>query len=220
MKKLLSLLMAYVFLQAQTWALSGGPVYGNASNGGSPIGTFSGVLKPTGGVTNAFGVFGIVVPAVNLATGAFVYFASGETFIGAIEGSGDPSNLVISGLLSAQANVTSLVPSTANVGGVITAGSSQLQTVPVGFANGFLNAVVVPPQLLAAGGVVRLNGKATLDVQGASAAGVPAGAITVLIMKVDGFEQTTATTTTFDLSNFTTAVSGAAGTSSTATNGG
>jgi hypothetical protein len=102
-----------------------------------------------------------------------------------------------------------LTPSTALLGG--TSGSS-LQTTPVGFANGSLYAFVTVPNTDLAGQVVLLTGTASLAVQQANTTtGLPTGAVTNLNMTVQGYQQTTDTSTTFDLSAFTTATSGAAG---------
>src|SRR5687768_1508213 len=72
MQRVLSLLLAFTFLQTQSWALSGGPNYGGA--GQSIIGTYAGVLLPdleaaalTGGLVqldqNALGLFAIGIPS-------------------------------------------------------------------------------------------------------------------------------------------------------------
>jgi hypothetical protein len=210
MKKLLSLLLAYVFLQSQTWALSGGPNYNGAGAGASVVGTFAGVLTPTIKNVNTLGVFGVVSPQAGLASGAFVYFASGETFTGVIEGSADPSSLVLSALLDAQANVTQLQ----NAGNNGTSGTSTLATFPIGFANGTLYATVSAAGDLF-GAIERLTGKATLQVQGATATGLPNGAVATILLKVNGFQQTTDTSTTFDLSSFTVNTAGGGGSSAT-----
>ncbi len=107
MKKVLSLLVAYVFLQVQSWALSGGPVYGaNSSGDPSIIGTYGGVLIPTTQEPPAdplqpasIGVFSISVPETGLSAGVAIVFVNGVAFIGQIAGMGDADKQSISGLI-------------------------------------------------------------------------------------------------------------------------
>ena len=75
MKRILSLLMCYVFLQAETFALRGGP-----SNSGSNkvTGSYSGVLIDTGSVpgTSNMGLFLLDAASAGTSTGSIVIFSS------------------------------------------------------------------------------------------------------------------------------------------------
>ena len=96
MKKVLSLLLAFVFLHTQAHALSGGPVFGTA--GGSIIGTYAGILA---GPPNALGIFVVGVKDVGPATGDFNIFISGTFYGGTIIGIGDPQDSSFEGVLQA-----------------------------------------------------------------------------------------------------------------------
>ena len=74
MKKLLSLLMCYVFLQAETFALRGGP---NSAGGAKVVGFYSGVMVETSG-TGDVGLFLLNAAAGGASNGQMViYTASG-----------------------------------------------------------------------------------------------------------------------------------------------
>jgi hypothetical protein len=74
MKKILSLLMCYVFLQAETFALRGGP--GGAGTG-NVSGTYSGVLIDTGlaGGTTDIGLFLLNASPAGASSGQMVIFS-------------------------------------------------------------------------------------------------------------------------------------------------
>lgn len=99
MKKVLSLLVAFVFLQVQSWALSGGPQYGGTAGLiGTYAGTFTGVKStvPVPGSTaivgsNSLGVFVIAVPETDLAQGTIALFFEGIFYQGGVVGAADPS---------------------------------------------------------------------------------------------------------------------------------
>jgi hypothetical protein len=69
MKKILSLLMCYVFLQAETFALRGGP---NQAGGPKVSGTYSGVMIST---TSDIGLFVLNASAGGASTGQLVIFS-------------------------------------------------------------------------------------------------------------------------------------------------
>ena len=108
MKKVLSLLVAFVLLQVQTWALSGGPVYGGSQ--AAVTGTYAGVFTGVGGTainlgtgtlvdatgTNALGLFVLGVPATDLANGTFGLFFEGIFFQGGMLGILDPNKQTLS----------------------------------------------------------------------------------------------------------------------------
>ena len=113
MKKVLSLLVAFVFMQVQTWALSGGPQYGGSQAAVS--GTYAGVFTGIGGTavaqggaalvdpigTNALGLFIIGVPKTDLATGSFALFFEGIFFQGGILAIADPNKSTLNGVAQA-----------------------------------------------------------------------------------------------------------------------
>ena len=110
MKKVLSLLIAFVLMQVQTWALSGGPVYGG--NQASVTGTYAGVFTGIGGTainlgagtlvdsagTNAVGLFVIGVPATDVANGSLALFFEGAFFQGGIIGIANPNKKTLTGV--------------------------------------------------------------------------------------------------------------------------
>ena len=110
MKKVLSLLVAFVFMQVQTWALSGGPQYGGSQ--AAVAGTYAGVFTGVGGTavnlglgalvdaggTNAVGLFVIGVPAIDIASGTFALFFEGTFFQGGILGIVDPNKQTLTGV--------------------------------------------------------------------------------------------------------------------------
>ena len=93
MKRLLSLLMCYVFLQTETFAMRGGP----SGSGGvlSAVGAYSGILvdvTPGGG---DIGLFLLTIAAAGASSGQVAVFSSSATdtdyYTGAITGLSDPA---------------------------------------------------------------------------------------------------------------------------------
>ena len=110
MKKVLSLLVAFVFLQVNTWALSGGPDYFKDSNGPNDlVGTYSGVLIPktstnltesTGAAS--IGLFTVNIPQAGLATGQGIFFIRGTAFTGSLVCFADPDDSSLEGVFIGQ----------------------------------------------------------------------------------------------------------------------
>ena len=138
MRFLLSFLLSFVLIEAQTYAQdtshiasNGGPNYGSAA---SLVGTYGGVLvatsetdssvtetdvtttdqfgntfitpqvttqPPTTVTPNALGVFTLGIQAEGISTGAFLMFASGQTFTGTIAGLANPTSQKFQGLFGA-----------------------------------------------------------------------------------------------------------------------
>jgi hypothetical protein len=132
MKKVLSLLVAFIFLQVQTWALSGGPDYskGQGANPNRLVGVYSGVLIPetttTGGVVVAtssatIGLFSVAVPSTGLATGQAAVFVNGAAFTGNMVAFADPDNATLDGVFAGTSSFdVVLQPATREViGGVV-----------------------------------------------------------------------------------------------------
>lgn len=177
MKKLLSLLLCFVFLEAQTFAKHEFP-----SSQGSLIGVYGGVMVPksttipggftTGssgmpnmpGVTttpttktdtNAIGIFAFIMPQNGFGAGATIIFANGSIYNGSIDAMGDPQNMKINAILSSRYtfNLSQLVTGTN--------GQQSVVTTPItAEANGTMKARVETGML----GVVNLIGKATISV--------------------------------------------------------
>ncbi|EDY17291.1 hypothetical protein CfE428DRAFT_5138 [Chthoniobacter flavus Ellin428] len=112
MKKVLSLLVAFVFLQVQSWALSGGPVFLHNGNP-SIIGTYGGVLIPQSSTSTpatlqpaSIGIFSMSVPETGISAGVAIVFVNGVAFIGQIAGIGDGDKGTIQGLIAGESNFT------------------------------------------------------------------------------------------------------------------
>ena len=110
MKKILSFLLTIVFLQAQVFAMSGGPTYG--VKGENIVGSYSGVLIPDSGEISAvkgpngelipsLGIFSLKVPVTGYATGIFMMFSEGQTFPGTINAVGNALKGTLDGVLEA-----------------------------------------------------------------------------------------------------------------------
>ncbi len=203
MRALLASLLCFVFLQAQVFALHGGPGAGSTA---AVVGTYGGLLIPTSdtpvtsGTTtttttttssNSLGLFTLSVPQTGLATGTLQIFSSGRTFTGTITGIGDPTKLEIRGILDASFTYSLTL---------VTSGtSSTVTTVSVtASAKGTIDAFVATGATEATAAISSLTGTANLDIdQGlVNSDGTPV--ITEkLTFDVDGIKQSeTASTTT------------------------
>ncbi len=101
--------MTFVFLQTQTWALSGGP-YSSSAAGGTLTGTYAGVLVPVAapvvGAATSIGLFTLTQPDSGFATGTISVFVNGTAFSGTINGVMDPSNGNFNGIIDATSTFT------------------------------------------------------------------------------------------------------------------
>lgn len=162
MKKVLSLLMAFVFLQTQTWALSGGP-YGNEISGGSLTGTYAGVLIPELVVLNrsaSIGLFTLVQPDSGVTTGTVTVFVNGAAFNGTITGVMDPKEGAFNGVIDAQSSfqvieVIPTVPPTTQAYDVFAQGSIEAE-VSVDIEQYRFSTLSATP--------TRIEGTAALDI--------------------------------------------------------
>jgi hypothetical protein len=188
MNQLLSLLLAYVFLQSQCWALSGGPVFSGSQQ--SLVGTYAGALLPSDGglddtastgtgtttgtttgasaSANGLGLFTLSVPQTGLGTGDFVYFSEGRTFTGTITGLADPERNQLIGLLKGQFDV---ITGSTNINDNFFGNASLVSSQPGGFANGQIQADFVGGSAVSAtsaGGAtvagLRLEGSAVVEI--------------------------------------------------------
>ncbi|HEX5175402.1 MAG TPA: hypothetical protein VFV83_00150 [Chthoniobacteraceae bacterium] len=156
MKKVLSLLLAFVFLHVQAHALSGGPVFaGSAST--SLIGTYSGVLT---GPTNALGIFVVGIRDVGPAEGDFNIFIGGAFYGGTIIGIGDPGDSSFQGVVQGE-QVSDFSFFNDSFFG-FNSGSATIE----GTAAGLVDAVIEAGGSAFAGiSGTRMTGTATVDVR-------------------------------------------------------
>lgn len=193
MKKVLSLLVAFVFLQVQSWALSGGPVYSGTT--AAVKGTYAGsMVTNLGG--NSLGIFAMGVPATGLASGIFAMFVNGGGFYGSIVGIIDPDKLTLNALAQAQEN-EQIVNS---VGG-----SVQIITIPVAIAAGVIKCKLKQGNQQfgsSSGGGYRLTGSGTLQTSVFDALGNPVPGAPIDVT-VDGFQQSTTVDQTINLNLLT-----------------
>lgn len=187
MQKVLSLLLAFVFLQVETYALSGGPVFGPGSTTLNVVGTYAGVLIPdsstatsedgdgTGGddaagttASASIGLFSIGVAESGPALGAAIVFVAGAAFNGNITGVMDPQDGSFDAVINAVSNfvLTTFVQTDTDDNGnpVFTQVDTNI------FAQGGVTAEVTT---LSFGGLssftpsnTRLEGTASIDVFG------------------------------------------------------
>jgi hypothetical protein len=225
MRKVLSLLLAFVFMQVQAHALSGGPVFGsgNATGALNVIGTYGGVLRPGSGVVDSegggdattgqdnsqstsIGLFSFGVPDAGPATGGVVVFVEGTAFNGILTGVADPLDGAFSGIIDAISTYTiSFIVQT----GFDAAGNPIFQTIDTNvFAQGNMEAqitsltggIAVDPLTGVNSGTTRIEGTASIDIfYQLEADGTPAVSNTVTY-DVTGFKQSdTAQSVTFDV---------------------
>ena len=221
LKKVFPLLLSYVFVTTQCWAISGGPNYGNGIV--SAIGTYSGVLvglteadATTSGPTipgdpvdttpssettsssNALGLFDLTVPNIGTAAGAFLLFADGYVFTGTIDGSVDPDTDALKGIV--QGTFTFTLSEVSDTG---TVASTTVTAQAVGMINAKIGGTKSSSNVAA-----RINGTAFLDISfGDVNPNTLAPVIDrVITFDVSGFKQTTSTTST--ASTIGTATSG------------
>ncbi len=175
MNKVLSLLLAFVVLQTQCWALTGGPNYSSGGSAGQTdlIGVYAGALLPSGdetveGATNGLGLFTLSVPETGLGAGDFVYFSEGRTFTGSITGVADPDEGTLIGLLKGQFDI---VTDSIQLNDDFFGDASLTFTEPGGFANGQIQADFVPSASgfgVSTSGIpfagLRLEGTATVEI--------------------------------------------------------
>jgi hypothetical protein len=208
MKKVLSLLLVFVFLKAQALALSGGPVFSDSTIA-SYIGTYSGVLVPTtvdisggtqsGGSSASVGLFSIAQPDTGFASGTLLLFVDGAPFSGTLTGVIDPDTGRLSGVIDAASTFTVVVPgTTTTVNGVTTTTPSQSYSVQ---ANGNLDAEVAIFGVATNVGATsvtpsRLTGTASIDIFFTIRNDGTPNVSKTATFEVEGFKQSDTATTT------------------------
>ena len=221
MKQVFSLLLAFVFLQAETWAIGGGPQSGGG--GAALTGTYAGVLipvsqtvPPVGTQTNAaaIGLFTVGVPATGVATGSALAFVNGIAFVGDMVGIADPKKQSLQAVVSA----TSTVDAMTRVPVIDANGLVTYQTITSKiFAQGSVKARFensggnVDPTSGTIGGNSRISGNSTLDLfVTVNTDGTPA-IFNSVKFRVDGFKQSATSSTvtiTFNPGGGTTTAGG------------
>ena len=207
-KKVFPLLLSYVFLTTQCWAISGGPDYGRGTV--STIGLYSGTLAgltetdastvgpsipgdtlppPASSTTansNAIGLFDLTVPQTGTATGTFLLFADGRIFTGTIDGSVDPDTDTLQGIVQGTFDFTlSTFDST----------GASVSTAVTAQAVGMINAKIKGTKT-SSNVAARLTGTSFLDINfGTVDATTLAPVIArVIQFSVNGFQQSANTT--------------------------
>ena len=225
MKKLFPLLLSYVLMSTQCYAISGGPVFGGGQSVnviGSYSGTILGVSQSStdqgpaipgeapgtaadssSTASNALGLFDLTVPGVSTATGAFVLFASGRIFGGNISASVDPDTAKLSGILNGSFNF-----SVTSFDATGTATADAVTASAVGSINANIRSTGISSFTTA-----RLTGTAFLEVNfGQVDANTFAPVIAQTIsFTVSGFQQTSAASAASTVSSLTTLTGGANG---------
>ncbi len=163
MKQVFSLLLAFVFLQTQTWAISGGPG-GSVSGSTNLNGDYAGVLLPKGqDQFNGLGLFTLTLKQKGVGTGDFVYFSEGKTFVGTITGLADPAKNSFSGLVKGQFDI---IVSELNLTDELFGDANLTVTEPGGFANGIVRAKFKAGEgaVAGTGSALRVKGEAKMDI--------------------------------------------------------
>jgi hypothetical protein len=198
MRSLLALLLCFILVQSQTYALWGGPDYSGGVS--SLTGTYAGVLlvdnssTATAPADNSLGVFAFGIPDSGVGTGAFLLFTNGILYnAGNIVAVSIPQNKQIQGILSASFSYSVTDTVTAADGTL-----SQATTDITIQANGKMKADVVSTRVQASS-VVLLKGTASLDLQGATVdpvTGLPVITSTLDFVVSGYLQSTTATSPT------------------------
>jgi hypothetical protein len=177
MKQVLSLLTAFVFLQMQTWALSGGPVYPTGAP--NQAGFYSGVLEqqdslygedfennsgsvqPEDSPAGSIGVYSLTIPSNTvggLATGTMFLFVNGTLFASNnFSGVADPDKGTFDAILDLAA-VPALTDSNGNPVNPVAEGMMRTKIVEE-------NTTPLPGNTsTATGHAARMKGNAVIDV--------------------------------------------------------
>ena len=202
MKNVLSLLLSFVFIQTQSWALVGGP-WPSSGAQASVIGTYAGVLIPTNLGSNSLGLFNIGVPETGFASGSFAIFASGGTFFGTMFGVLDPNTRELSAVAEGQQNSkrTIIDPTT---------GAVTISFRPVALASGQITAKLQELKDREKSKSLTLTGKGSLDTYNIDSSLLGAGDLTktgTIEFIVNGFQQSVDVTGLIDIAQITGAQS-------------
>ena len=195
MKKVLSLLVAFVFMQVQSQAYA--PFFSGSA--AAVTGTYAGVMLPSI-AGNSLGIFVLGVPKAGLASGAFAMFAASGAFYGTIVGLVDPDKLTLTALAQAQENGQQV----ANNLGIITT-----FTVPVALAAGSITAKLKQEGSNGSQSGYRIVGSGALNTQSFNTNFFGIGQLVpgpTILVTVDGFQQSATVTGTIDINALTGAL--------------
>ena len=149
MKALLSVLLSILFLQAQVFALSGGPDYSGGKNFTSIVGTYAGVMtekdSPVDGTNRgSLVVYSLSIPTSGVSTGAVLIFTEGNVYPGTITGAGDAVSSAFKGIIEAKFNYTyeQAETSTVNDKGVITTTTKFVTKTATVVSNGTVDTQI------------------------------------------------------------------------------
>lgn len=207
MKKLLPILLCYLLMTSQVFAVSGGPSFGGGNV--NPIGTYSGLIQvnreidndtlsidPVTGLPaptilqqnqiNAIGLFSLGVPTTSVARGACLIFVEGVVYTGTITASVDPDSGKLSGVLNAVFQYTRI--STNPITG------AQVTAALTAQANGKVNAQINGTRQGAAASA-RINGSSIIQVADGGLDGLRFIVDRVLECTITGFRQSTTAST-------------------------
>jgi hypothetical protein len=202
MKKVLSLLLIFVFLNVQSWAFA--PVYPTASQNVS--GTYAGVLEPVNQAVKtsaSIGVFAIGIPSSQtssaVCTGAAVLFAAGAGYPSFLNGVFDPESSTLTAIIEGQASVSSQVNVDAGVNPITGQPETTTTTTETQiFAQGSMTAQLqqapqIKGSVVAAGpgtaGAERLNGTASVDLFSSTQGNGSPNITSTVKFTVTGFQQ-------------------------------
>jgi hypothetical protein len=203
MKKVLSLLVVFVFLNVQSWAFA--PVYPTTSQNVS--GTYAGVLTPINQIVTSsasIGVFAVGIPAstsgTTVSSGAAVLFANGAGYPSFVNGVFDPQSATLTAIIEGSASVSSTV-STVTGNNVLTGQPivSTAQTSTQIFAQGTMSASLKAPPTKrgiavqngpGTAGAERIEGVASIDLFSTTNANGTPNISSTINFTVNGFQQT------------------------------
>ena len=191
MKQVLSLLVGFVLIQTQAWAISGGPPQDGAQT--NYQGTYAGVLIPESTQevqgSTSIGLFSFSQRQTGFTSGTILTFVNGTVFNGTLEGVVDPKN----GSLKAVLNASSTFNVVYTFQTVDANGNTTITTeeYPI-LCQGSLKAKIKPDQ--SGFTAARVEGTASLDVYFSfENDGTPIITQTAKF-QVDGFQQSTSAT--------------------------
>jgi hypothetical protein len=182
-------------------APNGGPAYPGTQN---VAGTYAGALipqtpgNPNGCANNSLGIFSLVVPTSGLGTGTFVMFAQGRVFSGTVRAAADGEKGRIRGILDATFDFTVHLgcdDPRCNTSSGCTGGCDVDVTAS---AKGKFDVNITSASTISFGIGARLNGDVKLNIdQGEVDADTFVPIPTCKMrLNLDGFKQSTTTTTT------------------------
>lgn len=104
MKAIFGILLCYVFLSSQCYAIKGGPVYPGTTSV-NVLGTYAAILLPKepllGPKVNSLGLFTLMIPQTGLASGNVFVFRGGVSYTGTIQGAADPATAKLYAVIDA-----------------------------------------------------------------------------------------------------------------------